>query len=98
MVPLWSPLQAGRKFASLNPLGAEGAEATFWLSASNIRGGGGGGEGSRGGEVGGGGQGGTPPPPPTVYSRSNTSLPPLAKKPLSKLLPGIKGMWPLEQV
>ena len=58
-VPLWSLLKAGQKFLSSNPLGAEGAEAKVWLSASNIGRGGGG--------------GGTPPPPP-VYSRSNTSL------------------------
>ena len=38
-VPLWSLPKAGRKFFSLNPLGAE---AEFWLSASNIGRGGGG--------------------------------------------------------
>ena len=59
-VLLWSPPKAGRKFLNLNSLGTEGAEAKFWLSASNIGRGGGG--------------GGTPPPPPTVHGRSNTSL------------------------
>ena len=38
-----------KKFSSLNPLGIEGAEAQFWLSASNI------GRGGGGGLVGGGG-------------------------------------------
>ena len=64
---LWSPPKAGQKNLGLNPLGTEGTEAKFWLSASNI-GRGGGGEGGPGG-------GGTPPPPP-VYGRSNTSVPP----------------------
>ena len=64
-VLVWSPPKAGRKFLSLNPLGAEGAEAKFWLSASNI-----GREGRGGGDPGAGGT----PPPPTVYERSNTSL------------------------
>ena len=74
-VPLWSPPKAGRKFGTLNPVGAEGTEAKFWLLASNIgRGEGGGGEGLLGGEGGSRG-GGVPPPPPTVYGRSNTSLP-----------------------
>ena len=41
-VPLWSPPKAGRKLLSVNPLGTEGAEAKFWLSASNIGRGGGG--------------------------------------------------------
>ena len=40
--------KAGRKFLTLNLLGTEGAEAKFWLSASNIGRGGGG---SRGGGV-----------------------------------------------
>ena len=44
-VPLWSPPKAGRKLFSLNPVGTEGAEAKFWLSASNIGTGGGGGGG-----------------------------------------------------
>ena len=52
--PLGSPYgprpKAGRKFLGSNPLGTEGAEANFRLSASNI---------GRGG--GGGGGGGTPP-------------------------------------
>ena len=48
MVPVQSPPKAGRKFLSSNPLGAEGAEAKFWLSAPNI-GRGGGGAGPRGG-------------------------------------------------
>ena len=62
-VPLWPPPKAGLKILSVNPLGAE---ATLWLSASNIgRGGGGEGGGSRGGGA-----------PPAVYGRSNTSLPP----------------------
>ena len=46
----------------VNPLGTEGGEAKFRLSASNI---------GRGG--GGGSKGGTPPPP-AVYGRSNTPL------------------------
>ena len=45
-------------------MSTEGAEAKFWLSASNIGRGGGG---SRG-------EGGVTPPPPAVYGRSNTSL------------------------
>ena len=57
-------------FLSLNPLSTEGAEAKFWLSASNI---------GRGG-WGGGVQGGDTPPPPAVYGRSNTP-PPLAQAP-----------------
>ena len=58
--PLWSPPKAGRKFVDLNPVGAEGTEAKFWLSASNIgRGEGGGGGGYWGGKGGPGG-GGTP--------------------------------------
>ena len=44
------------------PLGAEGTEAKFWLSASNIGRGGGGG-------------GGPGFPPPALYGHSNTSLP-----------------------
>ena len=64
-VPLWSPLRARQRIPSVNPLGTKGAEAKFWLSASDIGRGGGGGPG--------GGGGGTPPPP-AVYSRSNTSL------------------------
>ena len=55
-VPLWSPPKAGH-----TPLGTEGAEAKFWLSASNI---------GRGGGGGGGGY----PPPPTVYGHFKTSL------------------------
>ena len=35
--------KAGRSLLSLNPLGTKGAEAKFWLSASNIGRGGGGG-------------------------------------------------------
>ena len=58
--PLWSLLKAGRKFLSLNPLGAE---AKLWLSAPSIGGGGGGGV-----------LGGGTPPPPIVYGRSNTFL------------------------
>ena len=61
-VPLWSPPKAGRNFFSLNPLGTEGTEAKFWLSASNIW------KGRRGVH------GGYPPPPPAVYGRSNTSM------------------------
>ena len=71
-VPIWSPSKADQTFLILNPLGTEGAEAKFWLSASNIgTGGGGGGRGVNGG--GGGSRGGTPRPPP-VYGRSNTSV------------------------
>ena len=51
-----SPLKAGQEFLGFNPLGTEGAEAKFWLSASNIGRGGGGGGGK-------GVQGGLPPPP-----------------------------------
>ena len=51
--PLWSTPKAGHESLRLNPLGAKGAEAKFWLSASNIGRGGGGGEGVQGG--------GTPP-------------------------------------
>ena len=40
-VPLWSPLKAGRESLSLNSLDAKGAEAKFWVSASNIGRGGG---------------------------------------------------------
>ena len=40
------PAEGGPKCESLHPLGTEGPEANFWLSASNIgRGGGGGGAG-----------------------------------------------------
>ena len=49
----WDPLllrspygpcrRRAENFLSLNPLGAKGAEAKFWLSASNIEKGGGGG-------------------------------------------------------
>ena len=52
--PIWSPPKVGRKYFSLNPLGTNGAEAKFWLSASNI--------GRGGGVGGGGGQGGGIPP------------------------------------
>ena len=56
MVSLWSLPKAGQIFLGLNPVGAE---AEFWLSASNIgRGRGGGVRGA----------------PPMVVSRSNTSL------------------------
>ena len=48
-VPLWSPPKAGQKKLSVNPLGAEGAEAKFWLSAPKIGRGGRGGRGPRGG-------------------------------------------------
>ena len=41
-VPLWSLPKAGRKVLGLNPLGTEGTEAKFWLSASNNGRGGGG--------------------------------------------------------
>ena len=51
----------GQTVVSSSPLGTEGTEANFWLSASNI---------GRGG----GGRGETPPPPPAVYNRSKTSL------------------------
>ena len=43
-LPLWSSPKAGHTFLGLNPLGIKGAQAKFWLSASNIgkgRGGGG---------------------------------------------------------
>ena len=53
-VPLWSLSNAGQIFLCLDPLGAEGAEAKFWLSASNIQ---------RGERGGGESRGGTPPPP-----------------------------------
>ena len=66
-VPLWSPPTAGQNVLSSNPLGTEGAEAKFWLSAANIGRGGGGAEGGPGG---GGGA------PPAVYGRSDTSLGP----------------------
>ena len=56
-VPLWSP----PKGSCLYPLGAEGAQAKFWLSASNIGKGGGGG-GGKGGVWGGGGSRGALPP------------------------------------
>ena len=71
-VPLRSPPKAGQKLCSLNPLRTEGAEAKFWLSASNV---------GRGGRGGGGGSRGGIPPPPTVYSRSNTSLGPTVRPP-----------------
>ena len=48
-VPLSSAPKAGRKFSNLNPLGAKGAEAKFWLSAPNVGGGRGGGGGCKGG-------------------------------------------------
>ena len=63
------PTEGGPKFVTLNPLGTEGAEAKFWLSASNTGRGEGGG-GLKGGE----GPEGGGTPPPTVYGRSNTSL------------------------
>ena len=37
-VPLCSPPKAGRKLISLNPFGAEDAEAKFWLSAPTLEG------------------------------------------------------------
>ena len=63
--PLWSPPEAGRKFSSLNLLDAKGAEAKFWLSASNIGRGGGGGRGSKG--VGCGSRGAYPPSSYSVW-------------------------------
>ena len=66
--------KAGRQFIILNPLGAEGANVQFWLSASNIgRGGGGGSRGGGRGSKGGGsstslGFGGELPPPPSPTS------------------------------
>ena len=61
MVPLWSPSEAGQKFLSLNPLGAE---AKSWLSASNIGRGGGGG-------------GAPPPPPACTAILIHDCQPPL---------------------
>ena len=52
-----SPPKAPRKFVSLS---TEGAEAKFWLSASNIGRGEGGGKGGQGGEEGGLGEGKLP--------------------------------------
>ena len=62
------PAEAGPKTKKLQSLNGLGAEAKFWLSASNIAEGGGG-LGGKGGSMGGGA-------PPTVYVPSNTSLPP----------------------
>ena len=44
-VPLWSPLEAGQKFLTLNSSWHRRAEAKFWLSASTV-----GREGEGGGE------------------------------------------------
>ena len=71
-VPLWSPLRAGQKCFSLNPLGTEGAEAKSWLSASNSgrgRGGGGGWHKASVSEEEGGGGGGGGLPPLTHWGR-----------------------------
>ena len=47
-VPLWSLPKAGRKFLSVNPLGAKGTKEKLWLSALNIGRVGGGSRGVRG--------------------------------------------------
>ena len=91
-VPLWSPLRAGQKLLSLNPLGAKGAEANFWLSASNIGKGGGGGCLKGWGGLGGGG------PLPSSYGvrpfQNITACPPLPRRDLPSRPSWSLGMHP----